>query len=290
MKIRYIGATKRQAQWKTGILRRHRDAARIALVGCVLTLCPATRGESRVSGLDANDQVRKMVATYQNAQSYTERSTAQIYNGSSTYNIVQTSDLKYRAKNQFSVSSDDPSLGTYLATCDGRYVTLYTAKQNAYTKRLVAATMRETVDKLMRASLLLLRTSVAQVLNPISFTIARGMPDECKDFRVVGEETLDNRTRVLVVSGQADGAWLARLANGAKAESFSKREVKLWIDPARHVLLKAQITLEIRGRNVMRIIEKHDNIVLNPPLNEADFVFKPPKGSEEKYQERREVY
>ena len=283
----------------------------LTLAGCLLTLTPTAQGETRGAGIDANALVRKMIATYQNAPSFAETDAAQIVNLNSG-DYIQGTELKFKRPNQFYINSSDLKLGTYAAYCDGRYVTLYSGTQNAYTKRLVPnkssdilTTRRETVVKLANSGKLLLTKTVNQILNPISFLTARGMPDECKNFHVVGEDPdalnpkwqrrgqNERPIRAIVVSGTADSAWLAALTQRSDIP-YSKKEVKFWIDPERNVLVRAQLSLEVEGRNhaslnLLRIDEIH-NVTLNAPLKDADFAFISPKGSEERFQERREVY
>ena len=124
------------------------------------------------------------------------------------------------------------------------------------------------------------------------------MPDECKAYRFVKEETVEGK-RAYVVSGQADLNWSLSLMP-VKDVTFLRRDITLWIDEKRFYLLKASCNIIYRvalptkpGQKSSVVIsnisftESHRDITLNIPIHEEDFFFQAPRGAVEKYQERK---
>ena len=246
---------------------------------------------------NADTLVRKMVLTYQSAQTVQEKSEAKMQDlkGQEFY---QTSTVKFRRPNLLYISSTDPKLGTYSVYCNGKTVTMYTGTQNIFTKRDAPINLRKTVQSLFATGMELLNIPVTQMLNPVSFMSADGLPDECKKYRYVREEAVDGR-HVFVVSGQADPKWAMALMP-VKDAVLIRRNITLWIDSSRFVLLKASCDIIYsfeapvkpgqQSRTLtsnLRFTETHRDIALNVPIREETFFFQLPKGAVEKYQERK---
>lgn len=246
---------------------------------------------------DANTVVRKMVLTYQSAQTVQEKSEAKMQDlkGQEFY---QTSTVKFRRPNLLYISSTDPKLGTYSVYCNGKTVTMYTGTQNIFTKRDAPTNLRKTVQSLYATGMDLLNIPVTQMLNPVSFMSADGLPDECKKYRYIREDIIDGR-HVFVVGGQADPKWAMALIP-LKDVNFLKRDITLWIDASRFLLLKASCNVVYsfeapakegqQGRTLtsnLKFTETHRDIALNIPIREETFFFQLPKGAVEKYQERK---
>lgn len=238
-----------------------------------------------------------MIATYQSAQAFDETSEALI-KGEGRSDYIQSTTLRFKQPNLLYLSSEDPSIGTYQGFCNGKTITVYSGTQNTYTKRNSPVSLRQTMSKLASAGQLLINVSIVQMLNPISFMSAKSMPDECKFFRFVRMDVVDGN-KVAVVTGQADSDWLLDVGV-PKQTVFDRREITLWVDTSQHLLRRASCDLRWHvnlGKpssghaNVvvgnLNFVETHHASRVNPPLRDEDFFFVPPKGSVERYQDRR---
>lgn len=286
-------------RYKYGHCRSYeRYIAFIVLSGYLILQQSIAYGEKKAAGgADADAIVRKMVITYQSAQSVQEKSEAKMKTIEGR-EFFQSSEVKFRRPNLLYIASTDPQLGTYTVYCNGRTVTMYTGTQNIFTKRDSPTNLRQTVQSLHDTGNDLLGTPVTQILSPVSFMSANGMPDECKKFHFVKEDTLDGK-RVYVVSGQADVNWALSLFT-FKEMKFLRRDITLWIDASRSLLLKASCDMIYSyetpvkaGQRIntvvscLRFTETHSNIALNVPIREETFFFQLPRGAVEKFQERK---
>ena len=267
---------------------------------------PAAQSDMRSgvggAGGDADAIVRRMVTVYQSVQTLQERSEAKMQGASPGTDYIQASQLKYKRGNgsiYLYIQSNDRQIGTYEAYCSGKTITVFTGKENAYTKRAAGINLRQNLQTLSRAAESLSGTPINQMLNPVSFLSAKGMPDECKSFRLLRQETLNpSHRRAFVVTGAADENWLYGII-GARNIQFDRRAITLWIDAENSTLLLATCDLvfhqdipQKRGlvrQSTLRFSESHSDIVLNAPLNdqEFNFDFSRHKGAVEKYQERK---
>ena len=282
--------------------RRHvlrLEVLAFVLLAPVLLLLPAQSKERRgnVASPDANALVRRMIATYQSAQTFEETSEAKI-KASDNPEYIQQTTLRFKRPNLLYLASEDPNIGTYHGYCSGKVITLYTGALNTYTKRNSPAGLRPTLSKLATTGAELMGIPIVQMLSPVGFMIARDTPDECKNFQFVRTETLEG-SKVVVVTGPADAAFLHTL-KAPPQTVFDKKQVTLWIDAERNLLRKASFNLQYRivvsasGNKFttpvnggMKFEEVHRNIHLNTPFRDEDFFFVPPKGSAERFQDRK---
>lgn len=261
----------------------------------VLLLCvPATT--LRAGGAqDANALVRRMIAVYRNAQTIQENAEAKVLApGGGMY--IQTSSIKWKRPNLAYLFSQDPQQGTLQVFTDGKLITLYSQKQNIYTRRNAPPDLKGTLDVADKAAQDAFRIPISQVLNPISFLLSTGMPREAKSFRFAGETNLNGK-RTFKVVGQAEPAWLQSIVPQLKIVPV-KRDVMLWIDAQSSLLLKAMGTFTwkvtaVNGTPLPKTTmagfmfeESHRGTLLNAPISEEDFRFKAPKGARQLFQER----
>lgn len=291
--------------------RGARAAAFSVAVGCACLLHtqPAAQSDARAGGGDADAIVRRMVSVYQGAQTLQESAEAKMQELGGRGEYIQTTQLKYsraNGSNYLYIRSTDPKDGTYEAYCNGKSITVYRGARNAYTKRAATSELSRNVAALSRAAESFAETennqggATMQILNPISFLSAKGMPQECKKFQLVRQDTLDRR-RAFVVKGSADTDWLYSLIR-TKVAQFDNRTVTLWVDAENYTLLKAECDLRFhidirskpnqpitRVQYGLTLSETHRDIVLNAPINDQEFNFDVGrhKGAVEKYQEHR---
>src|SRR5581483_6273114 len=163
--------------------------ASLLLCGLAAVEAPSSRAGAPAAP-DANALVRKMVATYQRASTIQETSEARVERiGAGQY--VQTNTLKYKKPNKLMLQSQDPVAGTISVYAKGDTVTLYSGKQNIYAIRTAPPTLAKTVDLISRTTGELMGASLTQVLNPVSFLLAKGMPVETQSFRYASMQTIE---------------------------------------------------------------------------------------------------
>ena len=121
-------------RYKYGHCRSYeRYIAFIVLSGYLILQQSIAYGEKKAAGgADADAIVRKMVITYQSAQSVQEKSEAKMKTIEGR-EFFQSSEVKFRRPNLLYIASTDPQLGTYTVYCNGRTVTMYTGTQNIFT-------------------------------------------------------------------------------------------------------------------------------------------------------------
>jgi outer membrane lipoprotein-sorting protein len=276
---------------------RNRLSTGAGLLGAALISCSlATSLHAGGGAPDANALVRKMVTTYQKANSIQETTEATVQMpGSGSY--VQISNMKWRRPNHTYLYTQDPQQGTVSVYTDGKLITIYSAKQNIYTRRNAPTDLRGTMDVITKASSDAFNVQMNQILNPISFLLTKDMPREAKGFRYLGETTLNGR-RAHKVVGQADLNWIRAMAP-ERTIVPGKRELTLWIDVQTNLLLKSAgaFTWKVTATNGNKLPrpvpdgilfeETHRNTLLNVAMRDEDFRFSPPKGAKILYQENR---
>jgi hypothetical protein len=285
---------RKRASRSTGRRRLSRGTRNLCaiLLPCLLTTSLQAGG----AGPEADALVRKMVAAYQKADSIQETTEATvIVPGSGTY--VQSSNMKWKRPNQAYLYTQDPHQGTVSVHTDGRTITIYSAKQNVFTRRNAPTDLRGTIEAINKAATDAFNVQMNQVLNPISFLLTKQMPREAKAFRYGGLANVNGR-RAHKVIGQADPNWIRGMAPAMNIVP-QKREVTLWIDTETNLLLKAAgaFTWKVTSANGTKLPkpvpggilfeEVHRNTLLNVAMREEDFRFFPPKGAKQLFQERQ---
>lgn len=218
----------------------------------------------------------------------------------------QTGTTRFERPNMVFEQSVDPVTGTLVVACDGRTVTVYSGKEDAYTRRTAPANLAGVMEASSRATQAVTGAATTQVLSPLSLALANGMPREAKSFRTAGSATVNGR-KVVVVSAPADPAWLhafvaasilASTEQGTASIHTLPSQVVLWIDPATDELLKSRALLAwdltvrsgaAQHSTAMKLVFEatHNGIQLNPDLPASGFQYRPPAGSREIFQETR---
>ena len=265
------------------------------MAGLLLGARPAA-SHDRVIAPDANAIVRRMVAAYQSAQTIQETCEARIFQVPGG-EYVQSTTIRFKRPNLLCLTSQDPNLGTYIVYGNGKTVTVYSGRQNIYTKRTSPTKLRAELSTISSAAEELIHSAVSQALNPLSFLNAKGMPDECQNFAYIREAVVDGR-QVAIVSGPPSPTWLAGIP-GVKDAIADKSTITLYIDTTRNLLVKAACDLNWHvsapatpnvpasvTRYRFKFSEVHRNTVLNLPLRDEEFFFIPPRGAAEQFNER----
>jgi outer membrane lipoprotein-sorting protein len=266
------------------------------LLLCVLMLMPLPCCPAAPPSPDANALVRKMVAAYQAATTIQETSEAKMVEpGKGEY--IQSNTLKYKRPAMLALETVDPDLGTLATYVNGSTITIFSGKQNVYTKRTASPNLARNLTVIGAASTELVHVTPTQMLNPISFLLAKGgMPEEAQAFRYVGVKMVEGRKTYMLIA-QASTVWLKQIMPFAKPE---RRDINLYIDVQTNLLAKAaiavtyQATLPAVSGEPSKIVrggfafeETHRGTILNAPIVDATFSFRPPKGATEIFQEHR---
>ncbi len=244
---------------------------------------------------DANALVRKMIATYQAAKTIQESSEVNMtIPGAGLY--FQTNAIKYKQPYFLALESTDPNTGTVAIYDNGSTVTVYSGKQNVYTKRTAPKNYAQTVALAEKVTIELGVPS-GQVVNPVSFLSAKGMPVEAASFRYLGTASVEGHPTYKVI-GQGTTAFMQKVAP-TKNLTPEKRDIILYIDKRTNLLIRSELTLTWsaptyqKGKPAGKLMtgyhyeETHRGITLNAPIADKEFVFNPPKGAKEIFQEAR---
>lgn len=252
-------------------------------------------GQKGRVGVDADAIVRRMLRAYQTAQSIQEVAEAKVTLFPNP-EYIQTTAVKFKRPNLLLQTTQDPHGGTVDVYCNGKTLTVYSGKQNIFTKRTAPGSVPQTLNAMTLASKDLTGSDNTPILSPFSFLRAGKHLDEVKSMRFVREETLDGR-RVYVLTGTADNDWLNALLP-AKNLQWQQRDISLWIDAETSLLRKSRCRLigRVAGfRNGKQSYssfglgfeEVHRDTVLNVPLRDEDFIFRQPKNAAEQFKSTR---
>src|SRR5579871_4434019 len=187
--------------------------------------------------VDANALVRQMVARYQSIQSLSEASSADVTIGPGQ-DYIQETTLKFKRPNLLLLQTQDPAQGTAVSCCDGRFTTYYSGRINRFMHQVAPSAIVQVVRDVSKAATQLTGLPQNQVLNPLSFLSASGMPNEAKSFHYVKTVTIDGH-RAALVTATADSNWLKSNFPAGAEVKFQKRELSLWIDLDSKLLLRA---------------------------------------------------
>lgn len=300
-----LKSIQRKLTWKNMVKMNFKPhtfslAATAAMLGFVfVTVCPSSAySKKNTSPPDANALVKRMLATYQKASSVQETTEAKIIiEGNSEY--ISVSSLKYKKPNFLVMNSIDHENGTMKTYVNGRLATIYSGKENMYTKRTadpsVVANLSKMLDMLSSASADVMGSPLHQVLAPIDFIAAKNTLKECKYFKYVREELVNGRKTILV-KGDADIDWLKDTL-GQTPTVPPVRLVLLWIDPVTNLLVKGGLRVTWRTSETAKkhlkippgiaFDEVHNGTILNAPIKDSEFQFFPPKNAIEKFQEHK---
>jgi len=276
--------------------RRRRCVGGALLIGALSLLAPVRSGAGSASGPDANALVRKMVAAYHAASTIQETAEA-VIRTPERGEYLQTSSIKYKRPNLLVLETSDPVTGSIVCYANTRTLTVYSGKQNIFTKRTAPKSYARLIPLIEKTSAEV-RVPILQIFTPLSFLLAKGMPVEAQSFRYSGMAVVDGRKTYKVI-GRATPDLMQKAAPAAYLRP-DKSEVTFFIDPRTNLLVKVKAVLvwraTIPGRGKTRaqvfrtgyvLEETHRGTVLNAPIVDTAFVFAPPKGAVEIFQEAR---
>ncbi len=269
----------------------------VRILCCLGVLLCGQMGEAQ-SPPNGDMIVKKMLQTYRSASTVRDESQATIIDPK-LGRYEQRSVTVYQAPNHLYTSTVDPQQGTISTYCDGRLLALYSGKQNIFTRRNAPASLSKTIALSEKAMLDSLRISITQLLNPLSFLAGDGTIREATTFKFMGTESVAGY-KTYKVSAQANPALLQGMMPPRSKVQFIKKEITLWIDVRRNLLIKASAQLIFKatfppeGVSAPRTVqggllfeEVHRSTILNAPVKDAEFRFTPPKNAQEIFQERR---
>ena len=269
----------------------------LGLVYCSggLLCCPSGNAQSTPN---ADALVKKMVQTYRAASTLRDEAQATIIDPK-LGRYEQRSNIVYQKPNRLYTSSIDPHQGTITTYCDGRLIALFSGKQNIYTRRNAPDSLPKAVALSEKALEDSLRVNITQLLNPVSFLIGNGTVREAVGFKVVGTEMIAGY-KTYKVTAAANPAWLQGMMPPRSKVQFSKKEITLWIDARRNLLVKASAQLTWKAflpadgsfpartePGGLSFEETHRSTVVNAPVKDEEFHFAAPSNAKEIFQERR---
>ena len=274
------------------------QAVRCLLAGLLLTAltAPGTRSAPRrFAPPEANTIVRRMVAMYKKAATVqaTFESTIREANGQE---YVQSGNFLFKRPDQVQLNTTDPITGTFQAYGDGRTVTVFSGKLNAYTKRNTQGGLASNLNSIEKTSGEILGQKSIQLLSPLSFMLAKDMPREVKTFTYAGTDNVNGRKAYKVV-GKMDLDFMRALL-GSSAVTPVQRDIVLWIDAGNSQLLRSRGTLSWKfpvqqggktftGTSGIAFSEVYTSTTVNGNVNGNAFRFTPPQGARQLFQEVR---
>jgi outer membrane lipoprotein-sorting protein len=267
----------------------HIVAASYGLLLCLLILIPSSCLPAAPLSPDANVLVRKMVATYQTATTIQETSGATVVElGRGAH--LQNSTFKYKRPTLFVLEVVDPIIGTLATYVNGTTVTLYSSKRGVFAKRTALPKLEQNLTLMDKISVDLMHATATQMLNPLSFLLAKGMPTEAQSFHYGGVKMVEGR-KTYLVTAQANTAWLRKIIPIGQVD---RRDIQLYIDANTNLLAKAtlavkfRITIPARGKTPRKtvqsgfgFVETHRGTILNAPIADNSFSFLAPKDATE---------
>lgn len=267
----------------------------------ILAVCVTGGGGQKATAQalpDANALIKKMLQTYRSASSIRDEAQANVTElGKGRYE--QRSVLVYQTPNKLHINSVDPNQGTVSVYSDGRLVSIYSGKQNIFTRRNAVPGLAQTLVIAEKAAQDSFRVSLTQLLSPLSFLSGNGTIREALAFRTVGTETVAGY-KAYKITAQAHPMLLQAVVPPRSSVQFGKKDITLWIDARRNTLVKAsaqltwKVTLPSDGFTPKRVIpgglyfeETHRSTILNSAVKDEEFRFNPPQNAKELFQERR---
>jgi hypothetical protein len=269
----------------------------VQIAGVALTLVACS---AQVQAQDATSIVKKMIAAYKNAKTIHETAEAKVLqlNGRA---IFQQSEFYYKAPNEVVIATVDPLTGTLQGFCDGHDISLYSGKQNIFTRRPAIGSLHDMLTTIANASEESLGMRISQVLSPVSFLAAKGdVPDEAVGYKLKpgGPVQMDGHT-CYEVHALANPDWVQSMAPKLNI-AVKRRDIIFWIDTKTNLLVRAGIALtwlstvpnqprtappKLPGGFAFEEVHRGTQIDSNIP--EKAFRFFAPKGAIEKFPRSR---
>ena len=268
-----------------------------AALGALLALIP-TAGAGGPTGPNGNTLVRKMLAVYKNADSLQADYEAQILRpGGSEY--IQSGTIRYRKPDRVALYTTDPLTGTFQAWADGRVISVFSGKDNVYTKRTAPiGGLGPTIEGIEKTSSDVLKVRSTQIFSPLSFIVAKDLPREAQTFTYVKQETILGR-KTYCVSAKLNEEFIKELVQNRRAIA-TQRDVKLWIDANNSQLVRSFTVLvwkfPVQGGTAAKpaynqagiaFTETYNSTVINGAIRDDVFHFTPPAGAKQLFQESR---
>lgn len=285
-------------QSSSGVLAQ---GTRVAEIKKSSTQKKSPAADRNINGKTGTQIVLEMCRTYQNADSFQDRSEAKMTQLNGTQ-FIQTNLTRFKKPNMIVIESRDLSAGTFTTYASGTLITVFSGKQNVFMRNDSPKDLTGTFKRIQQTVLDTMGTNSDQVLSPMSFLIAKkGLPDEASELKLEGTEKVDGH-QIYKVTGKASLHWFQKMipANNRTKIIPDQRDVALWIDAQSHLLVKAAATLSFhviypksgtqpatKVSDGIAFTETHSNTVINPTFTVADFTFKEPKNVKQIYPQIR---
>ena len=277
------------------VKRTHTRIAGAALGAALVLLPSVTAAGGSPKGPDANALVRKMLSVYKKANSVQADFEAEIMQlGGSEY--VQSGSIRYKTPDRVELFTTDPITGSFHAWSDGRSITVYSGKTNAYTKRTAPSGLGPTVSGIEKTSEEVLGTRSIQIFSPLSFVLAKDMPREAQNFTYLRQDTVLGR-KTHCVAAKLSVNFLKEMLQSEKVIPV-QRDVKLWIDAHNSQLVRSACTITWKvpasggSRNKpaytgggIKFQETYNNVIFDAPIKDDIFRFTPPQGARQLFQQ-----
>lgn len=249
---------------------------------------------SKADAQDGNAIARKMIQAYHNLNTFSETSEAKIVVLGGPQQI-QSATLKYQKPSAFVSTTSDPQSGSLQIYSDGKKVTIYGGRQNIFTQRNYSGNFSTTVAQYEKISKELLDMNIQQFLSPIGFMLAKDLPREAKEFKMLPAEKRGGKDNYVIQSA-VDLNWLGAIV-GKQNFLPTRCRVRLWIDKQSYLVTRAilnimwQVKVQRPGVKDRVLVqgmvmeEDHKDQQPNVPLNFDVFRFVPPPGAKQIFEE-----
>ena len=193
----------------------------------------------------------------------------------------------------------DPLAGTFQAFADGRTISVYSGKENVYTRRNAPyGGLAPTIEAIERVSGEVLGVRSTQLFSPLSFIVAKEMPREAQSYTFEKEETVMGK-KVYKVHGKMNVDFMKTILGSNKVIPV-QRDIVLWIDARTNQLVRSASTMSWKIPQAalpnqkprytvggLSYIETYNRLSFNTVIEDKTFHFDPPLGAKQLFQERR---
>lgn len=241
---------------------------------------------------DGMEIIKHMVAVYHKANTVQDRAEAR-FTLLTGEQYIQTNVVKFKQPNRVIITTEDPKGGTFTVYANGKIITVYSGKQNIFTRRNSPADLKGTLDRVSEATVDTVNVPEDQMLSPLSFMNSNSVPREADSYKFVGYDNVSGH-KTYKIRAQASLTWVQTLMPNIKIKT-DIREIYLWVDVTSYMLLKSSVTLKVHSidQNVQSrtygfsFEETHSNTLLNTALRDDEFHFIEPKGAKQLFQNAR---
>ncbi|MGC8668746.1 MAG: LolA family protein [Chthonomonadales bacterium] len=210
--------------------------------------------------------VKQVDAAYRNlkACSYTATATIYIRQGGRTASIGSTATVRVQKPNRLYISVTTPQNGTLTFASDGRTATAYNTRFNQYVSIPAGRSIGETIQLLNRADVELFNHAIAAAPYDALYFLEEHGGAPSMAWKAAGNARV--------------GSVACMVVSGIPTVQSDVKKVSLWIEPASHLLRKAQVVLagtaagskgKVSGQATL--VEEYVKLRANPSLTDADF-------------------